>query len=200
MLFILCVPFIFWFPVTIYLFVPGAIDFMRMTGAFREHYRFESKAAARCEGRKRGRDRFPGVSLFSAGGCVAGEVPTPRSEVRMKPEGRNPNMPVAEGTTGHFRDLRFARHRALGHCAEVIARQAADFSLRICFRPSANWSSTPRPATALSSAPYRAAPNPDSGWDNPGYSSVRGFPAAAGRWRQSTPPRWQCCAAPAGHW
>jgi hypothetical protein len=44
MLFIVCDPFIRYFPVTVYLFVTEVIDSMGMTGGFLEHYRFEREA------------------------------------------------------------------------------------------------------------------------------------------------------------
>jgi hypothetical protein len=54
MLFIVCDPFIRYFPVTVFLVVTEVIDPMGMTGGFREDYRFERLGTAWWEGRGRG--------------------------------------------------------------------------------------------------------------------------------------------------
>src|ERR1035441_5413427 len=108
MLFIVCDPFIRYFPVTVYLVVTEVIDPMAMTGGFLEHYRFEREGTACWGGGGRGGDLSWVLGVFSGQMCGGG---SPKSEIRSPKEGRRSNVLEAARRARQLRGSRLAALR-----------------------------------------------------------------------------------------
>src|ERR1035437_1222772 len=214
MLFIVYVPSICRSSITLYVFVLEAIDSMRMTGTFRENYRFE-----RCPG---GTDEnSPGFQPWVCAGTGGSPEGTAEAAKLNRPFGTRCSWgtPPRVETLGycqlslrdrvghepwsdHARVLAARTEgspypkRLLGSTPAICTRAegaSSAFGVRLASRAA-------RLVTASSSALCLVAPNQDSGGDNPDCSAGRGFPRGAGRIRQLARPPWRYCAAPAGRW